>query len=202
LTFLDLDFQPHQPPTQTLFAHTLCTNRDLAAQLPAGTLLQIEEAAPLARIVCLNKPTAALPPPLNGATQWRLISHLSLNYLSLSAGRESLLALREILRLYNFADRPSIHQQINGIRELSSRKVVRRLGTEAWRGFCQGTEVRLVFDESLYVGSSAFLLAAVLQHFFALYTSVNAFTQLVIHSQQREGIWKQWPPTAGEQIIL
>ncbi|HEY7495033.1 MAG TPA: type VI secretion system baseplate subunit TssF [Candidatus Tectomicrobia bacterium] len=41
-----------------------------------------------------------------------------------------------------------------------------------------------------------------MQHFFALYTSVNAFTQLIIHSHQREGIWKQWPPTAGEQIIL
>jgi type VI secretion system protein ImpG len=202
LTFLDLEFQPHQPPTQTLFAHTLCTNRHLAVQLPAGTLLQIEEAAPLARILCLHKPTAQLDPPLNGATQWRLISHLSLNYLSLSEGRESLLALREILRLYNFADLPSIHQQINGIRELSSRKVVRRIGTEAWRGFCQGTEVTLVFDESLYVGGSAFLFAAVLQHFFALYASVNAFTQLVIQSHQREGIWKQWPPTAGEQIIL
>jgi type VI secretion system protein ImpG len=202
LTFLDLEFQPHQPPTQTLFAHTLCTNRGLAVQLPAGTPLQIEEAAPLARILCLNKPTAPLAPPLNGATQWRLISHLSLNYLSLSEGRESLLALQEILRLYNFADRPSIHQQINGIRALSSRKVVRRIGTEAWRGFCRGTEVTLVFDESLYVGSSAFLFAAVLQHFFALYTSVNAFTQLVIQSHQREGIWKQWPPTAGEQIIL
>ncbi|MGE3540630.1 MAG: type VI secretion system baseplate subunit TssF [Candidatus Tectimicrobiota bacterium] len=202
LSFLDLQFRPQQPATQTLYAHTLCTNRDLAAQLPAGALLHLEEAAPLAHITCLNKPTPQIEPPAHGATQWRLISHLSLNYLSLTEGRDSLQALREILRLYNFAELPSIHQQINGLRELRSRPVVRRIGQEAWRGFCRGIEVTLVFDESAYVGSSALLFAAVLRHFFALYASVNTFAQLVITSHQREGTWKQWPPMAGEQSIL
>jgi type VI secretion system protein ImpG len=202
LSFLDLHFRPQQPATQTLYAHTLCTNRDLAEQLPAGALLQIEEAAPLAQITCLNKPTPQIEPPAHGATQWRLISHLSLNYLSLTEGRDSLHALREILRLYNFAERPSIHQQINGLREMRSRSVVRRLGHEAWRGFCRGLEITLVFDESAFVGSSALVFAAVLRHFFALYASVNTFAQLVITSHQREGTWKQWPPMAGEQHIL
>ena len=54
----------------------------------------------------------------------------------------------------------------------------------------------------LYVGSSAFVFASVLNHFFALYASVNAFTQLIVTSQQREGIWKQWPPMAGRQTVL
>lgn len=202
LTFLDLDFQPHRPPMQTLFAHTLCTNRDLAEQLPTGARLEIEEAAPLAGITCLTKPTRQLLPPLDGAAQWRLISHLSLNYLSLATGREGLAALHEILRLYDFANNPVTQQQIAGIRQMSSRKVVRRIGTEAWRGFCRGIEVTLVFDEQLYVGSSAFVLASVLRHFLALYSSVNSFTQLVIKSNQREGSWKQWPPIAGEQIVL
>lgn len=202
LTFLDLHFRPERPPTQTLFAHTLCTNRDLAAQIPAGAFLQTEEVAPLARITCLTKPTPQLDPPLNGATQWRLISHLSLNHLSLTAGRDSLQALQEILRLYNFADLPSVQQQIGGIRALSSRHVVRQVGRDAWRGFCRGLEVTLVFDESAYVGSSAFVFAAVLRHFFALYAAINSFAQLVIKSHQREGIWKQWAPMAGEQIIL
>ena len=44
LTFVDLDFHPSQPPTHTVYAHTLCTNRDLAEQLPADAVLQIEEA--------------------------------------------------------------------------------------------------------------------------------------------------------------
>jgi type VI secretion system protein ImpG len=202
LSFLDLDFTPSLPPVQTAFAHVLCTNRELAAQLPAGALLQTEEKAPLRQISCLSKPTFPVSPPLRGATLWRLISHLSLNHLSLSEGQDSLLALREILRLYCFSDQTSLQQQIAGIRGLTCRKVMRHTGTEAWRGFCRGTEITVTFDEDLYVGSGAFLLGSVLNSFFALYASVNSFTQLIIKSKRREGIWKQWPPMAGEKIVL
>ncbi len=80
--------------------------------------------------------------------------------------------------------------------------MVRRAGPDAWRGFCQGTEVCLTFDENAYAGSGAFLLASVLQRFFALYVSVNSFSQLVIRSLQREGEWKRWKPMAGEQPVL
>jgi len=93
-------------------------------------------------------------------------------------------------------------QQISGIRDLNCKKVVRRVTADAWKGFCRGFEVRLLFDEELYVGSSAFLFGSVLNKFFALYSSVNSFTQLVIHSKQRDGIWKKWPPTIGEQTVL
>lgn len=202
LSFVDLDFHPCQPPTQTVYAHTLCTNRDLAEQLTAGARLQLDEGAPLQTITCLKKPSRQLYPPLRGATLWRLISHLSLNHLSLAGGRESLHALREILRLYNFADHPSLQQQITGISDMSVQPALRHIGHDAWRGFCRGVAVRLEFDESLYVGSSAFLLGAVLNNFFALYASVNSFTQLTITSKQREGVWKQWPPMAGEKIVM
>ena len=114
----------------------------------------------------------------------------------------SLEPLREILRLYSFSDRPSTFQQVNGIVEMECRRVVRRVGSDAWRGFCQGAEVTLTFDESAYMGSGAFLLASVLQRFFALYASVNSFSQLVIKSLQREGEWKRWAPMAGEQAVL
>lgn len=208
IAFVDLDFNPRVPPTRTLFAHALCTNRSLAEALPAGALLQIEQAAPVIHIALLDKPTPQIDPPLEGPTLWRLISHLSLNYLSLSGGPESLDALREILTLYSFHDltdafrRGDIHQQIAGLREMSCRRVVRRVGDDAWRGFCRGMEITLTVDETLYVGSGAFLLASVLNAFFPLYASVNTFTQMVLRSQQREGIWKIWPPAVGEQIVL
>ena len=85
-----------------------------------------------------------------------------------------------------------------GLRELHCRQVMRRLGPEAWRGL----EVTLALDERAYVGGSAFLFAAVLRHFLALYASVNSFTQVVLKSQQREGVWKRWPPLAGVQTVL
>lgn len=211
LSFLDLDFDPARPPAETVFAHTLCTNRALAEQVPAGGLLQTDEAIPARRVVCLKKPTPQVAPPLGGQTLWRLVSHLSLNYLSLTEGRDGVRALREILRLYTFTRAASIDQQINGIRALEQTRVVRRLTgagitaraeADAWRGFCRGTEVTLTLDESLYVGGSAFLFATVLSRFLGLYASTNSFTQLVLKSLQRDGEWKRWPPMAGSRQLL
>ena len=202
LSLVDLGFKPSLPPAQTLFAHLLCTNRHAASELPSGALLQMEEAAPVARVELLRKPTPQVDSPMTGMTYWRLISHLSLNHLSLSDDPESLRALREILLLYVHQEDPSHHHQIMGIREMSCRKVVRRIGEDAWRGICRGTEITLTFDEERYVGGSAFLFASVLNHFFALYTSINSFTQLNARSAKQEGIWKQWPAMVGEQELL
>ncbi len=203
LSFRDLDFRPTLPPDETVFAHVLCTNRGLAAELPAEEpLLQTDEALPVRRIVCVRKPTRPLSPPLAGQALWRLVSHLSLNYLSLEGGETGLRALHEILGLYCFSDAPSLQRQIHGIRGIEPRKVVRRLGDAAWKGFCRGTEITLTFDETQYVGSSAFLLASVLNRFFALYASTNSFTQLVVRRAGREGEWKRWLPTVGAGTVL
>tara|TARA_R110000787_G_scaffold86057_11_gene183425 strand:- start:41235 stop:43046 length:1812 start_codon:yes stop_codon:yes gene_type:complete len=203
VSFVDLDMDPSEPPSQTVFAHTLCTNRLLAEQVPPGAELHIEETVPVKYIKCLHAPTPPRYPPMGGDTYWRLISHLSLNYLSLSeGGPKALAALREILKLYSFNETSAVHQQINGIREMTCRKVVRRTGEDAWRGFARGTAIELLFDESNFVGSSAFLLASVLNRFFGMYASCNSFTELAITSRDRDGIWKKWQPVAGTESLL
>lgn len=202
LSFVDPGLNPADPAGDVVFAHTLCTNRNLAAQMSIGALLQLEVDAPLHSVVCVTQPTPPVDPPLAGATLWRLVSHLSVNMLSLQGGADSLAALREILRLYCGSERSLVTRQIAGLVSLATRPVVRRLGDEAWRGFVRGVEVALEFDEERFVGGSAFLLGAVLDRFFALYAGVNAFTELVISSKQRHGEWKRWPPRAGEAFVL
>jgi type VI secretion system protein ImpG len=203
LSFRDLDFSPARPPDEIVYAQILCTNRALAAEIPAGGTLQTDEAAPVARVVCLKKPTRPVDPPLGGQTLWRLVSHLSLNYLALGETDDSLKALREILALYSHADAPAQRQQIHGIRRMSHRKIVRRMDGAAWKGFCRGTEVELVFDETSFVGGSAFLFATVINHFLGLFASMNSFTQLLIRREARESeVWKRWRPMAGAKAVL
>ncbi len=202
LSFVDLRFTPSQPAVQTVFAHTLCTNRDLAAQMPARARLQLEDSAPVKTVTCLLKPTAQITPPAGGAALWQLVSHLSLNHLSLIGGQESRDALREILRLYRMSPTSATENQILGIAALNCRPKILQVGRDAWRGFVHGQEVTLEFDESMYVGHSALMMSAVLSRFFALYTSVNSFTQLVVRSRQRQEEWKRWPPLTGAQNLL
>jgi len=203
ISLVDLNFRPALPPVETLTLHTTCSNRDLPGKLPFGGDqgdFELEGAAPLSRIRCLRKPTETLRPPLRRSTQWRLISHLSLNYLSLcEGGRE---ALQEILKLYDLSDSSANRQQIAGITKMTSRQIVGRPASMAWNGFCRGLEVTMEFDEQKYVGSGVFLFASTLEKFLGLYTSLNSFTQLIATSQQREHPLKRWPPRAGEHILL
>jgi type VI secretion system protein ImpG len=114
-------------------------------------------------------------------------------------GRE---ALQEILKLYDFEGSSVIQQQIAGIVDVQSRRVVRRPATMPWNGFCRGLEVTITFDEEKYVGSSAFLFASVLERFLGLYASLNSFSQLIARTRRRQEPLKRWPPRAGEQILL
>jgi type VI secretion system protein ImpG len=152
----------------------------------------------------LKKPTDTLRPAGRRGAQWRLISHLSLNPLSLVGGngQGSPEALREILLLYDFMDSAATRKQIAGIERVSSRRVVRQTGSRIGTGFVRGIETTVEFDEEQYVGSGIFLFASVLERFLALYASVNSFSQLVAKVKQREGDLKRWKPRSGEQILL
>lgn len=212
LNLVDLGFQPHLPAESTLVVRTICTNRELPTRLQhAGEAIafELEMAAPLNRIRCLRSPTAPLRPPLRRGAQWRLLSHLNLNHLSLTDPEEGRQALLEILRLYDFSD-PQAGQQlaavtqqlIEGISSVASRRVVGRTGSPTSSGFCRGTEVVIEFDEQKYVGSGLYLFACVLERFLGLYVSINSFSQLVAKTKQGEGILKRWPPRAGEHPLL
>lgn len=203
LSLVDLNFKPTLPAVETLTVHATCTNRDLPGKLPFGGErgdFDLEGAAPLSRIRCLTKPTPTIRPPLRRGAQWRLLSHLSLNYLSIcEGGRE---ALQEVLKLYDFADSAVIRQQIGGITHVTSRRVVGRPASMPWNGFCRGIEVTIEFDEEKYVGSGLFLFASVLEKFLGLYASLNSFSQLIATTRQRKEPLKRWPPRAGDQILL
>ena len=52
---------------------------------------ELEGISSIKRIVALRKPSASVRPPTGKGMLWRLISHLSLNYLSIvEEGKESL----------------------------------------------------------------------------------------------------------------
>ncbi len=203
LSFLDLHFRNSVPPVQTVYAHVLCTNRELARELDEQTELKMEKTPHSARM--LMKPTLPASPPLEGPTTWALVSNLALNYLSFSSGRESLQALKEMLRLYSFADRTATLQKVDWIHDMNCRHIAHRMPGDAWRGFCRGTEVSLVFDDNAHLGSGAFLLASVLQRFFGLYASINSFVKMVIRRRSqhdKDELWKEWEPVGGDQKLL
>lgn len=206
MSLVDMNFNPRVPAVDVLNVRTTCTNRDLPARLPFGGRegdFEVEGTAILSRVRCLTKPTETIRPPQRRAAQWRLISHLNLNYLSLVSGEEiAPEALQEILHLYNFNDSSVTRKQILGITGIEARKVVRKIGRRVGAGFVRGIETTLTFDEEQFVGSGMFLFACVLERFLGLYASVNSFNQVIVKTEQREDVIKEFPARAGEQDLL
>lgn len=199
LSFCDARAVPADPEAETVTPFVTCTNRDLPARLPFGDPggdFEMESAAPVARIQCLMKPTPTRRPALGGALQWRLISHLSLNYLSLVEDGGT--ALKEILKLYDFENSAVTRQQINGIVGVSSRPVARRIG----ESFVRGVDVTIEFDENKFVGTGLFLFASVIERFLGQYVSINSFCQLTARTNQRKDPLRKWAPRNGNRVLL
>lgn len=199
LSFVDQANTLKTPAEPVVFANLLCTNRRLAEQVPIGARMVAEGISKTATVRCLYEPTSQRSPPLGSETLWRLVSLLTLNHQSLVDGSTGKDQLREMLTLFA-SDSTRDHEQIRGIRGLQARSVTGRVGHDAWRGYCRGTEVTLEFDEEAFVGGSQLLMSAVLARFFAMYTSVNSFVQLGVH--RGDEVWKQWEPMSGRQLVL
>ncbi|MBI3609838.1 MAG: type VI secretion system baseplate subunit TssF [Nitrospirae bacterium] len=189
------------PPTETVVFQLICTNRNLAGKLRVGDIAIPTDRSPeFARFQNITKVTPSIRLPMGGDLYWRLISHLSLNYTSLS----DIEAFRRILELYNypsFYDRQAgraNERRLEGITDLQSR------GEDFhFRGApVRGTATMLSMKEDHFLGEGdMFLFASVLNEFLSLYVTLNSFSRLTVRGVQ-EGEIYSWPPKIGRQAIL
>jgi type VI secretion system protein ImpG len=143
------------------------------------------------------------PQMASGRFAWRLISHLSLNYLSLLDTDADMGAqgLRDILKLYADPDDRQTLKQIDGLRGVHYEPIIRRVEMPGPITFARGLEITVLFDEPAFAGQGVFVLGAVLDQFFAKYVSLNSFTETVITTQQRKEIMR-WPIQMGRRQML
>jgi type VI secretion system protein ImpG len=208
LTLVDPDEAPYSSNLRQLAVETLCTNRDLAMHLSLGqgrSDFTLDSGAPVETIRCIVGPTAPRASHADGDTAWRLISHLSLNYMSLVDGHggagEKAAALRELLQLYGDTGDSTARKQIEGIRSVASTGITRSLPIPGPTTFGRGLEITVTCDDAAFEGTGAFLLGAVLERFFAKYVSINSFTETVLRTVQRGEVMR-WRPKAGLRQIL
>lgn len=206
LSLVDIHFDPNLPSDRTLVVDTLCSNRDLPAKLPYSLeqpkMQCVEGSPPCKRIGFITQPSATLRPPLRNRARWRLISHLNLNSLSLTGSGNPTEAFKEMLRLYNFKETSVNRGLIEAVQQVQAKPISAPINVDGHATICRGLEVEVTLDPSLLTGSSSYLFATVLEHFFALYCPINSFTRTLVKLKNREGYLKKCPPRSGEKILL
>jgi type VI secretion system protein ImpG len=207
LSLVDRASLSHSTNMRQLQVRCLCSNRDLPLLLRTRggeTDFTLEIGAPVSSVRCITGPTRPHASAAEGDVAWKLISHLALNYLSITdnteANREGASSLRDLLGLYADLGEPAVARQVEGVRSITSRPVVRRLPGGGQAAVARGTEINLLFDESAFEGIGCFPLGAVLSQFFAKYVSINSFTETVLSTQQRGAVMR-WPMMPGRRPL-
>jgi type VI secretion system protein ImpG len=197
---------PFRDDIRQLAVSAMCTNRDLPMLTPLGlgeTDFTLPDGGPVNSIRAIVAPTRPHSALAEGKQAWQLISHLSLNYLSLvDADRgKGAAALRELVGLYARLGEPALAKQVEGLASVSSRPIVRRLSDGVLSTAIRGLEIRVGFDESCFEGTGCYLFGAVLEAFFARYVALNSFTETSIHSTQRGDI-ARWKARSGRRVLI
>lgn len=205
VSLVDRAQAPFSAQLEQIAVQAMCTNRDLPLLLPTSgeNIFHLPDGGPVQKIKTLVAPTRPRPTLAQGDSSWRLISHLSLNYLSIAdttmgGGAE---ALREIVGIYAPLGDRALEKQLEGIISLTSRPIVRRLSDEILSTAVRGMEIKMEFDESFFEGTGVYVLGAVLETFFRRYVSINSFTETVLHSHQRGEI-ARWKARTGQGRII
>jgi type VI secretion system protein ImpG len=204
ISFVDSGGMAAHPDSDAVTCGLTCFNSDrlvggLSFGDPAGDFT-VEGGGPFRRIGAVVRPTAVRQPMMGKDLLSRLVSQLSLNYVSLVDGGAD--ALREIMHLHCAWQTETNLQQISGIQRVESRASHARMVKDFGMGIARGRRVEIEFAEDRFTGAPLFLFASVIERFLAMYASVNSYSQLVARSTRRHGPLREWAPRSGWKTLL
>jgi len=131
-----------------------------------------------------------LLPPDREAFQWALISHMAMNYASLSDTD----TFRRLLSLYEWSAETPNQRRIAGLEIISCKpaELIKR------GALMRGMELVIrMNDDSFGSTADSYLFGTVLHKFFSSYANVNSFisTRIQTHPSNEEFVWQ---PTFGD----
>ncbi|WP_321800923.1 type VI secretion system baseplate subunit TssF [Caballeronia sp. J97] len=199
--YLSLNYPPSETPLpETLSIRVTCTNRALPEGLKPGDINVPTSTSPdQMSYTNIRAITPAQDPPAGEELLWSLLSHVSLNLLSLASADN----LRKLLGLYVFAGRQgqelSNRRRIEGIVDVTATRETRLVGRG---GMQRGQSIRIRCREDHYAGiGDLYLFGCMLERFFGDYAGINSYTRVELEDTLSGKVFK-WPPRLGQRPML
>lgn len=201
--FLSVAYPPDEVPlAETLSVQITCTNRQLPESLKLGDLSQPTSSSPDRMSFRNIRPmTAPLNAPTGEGLLWRLISHASLNFLSIASAKN----LRALLGLYVFSERQEQGQEtanrrrLEGIQDVTAIRETRLVGRGS---VLRGQLIRIKCRLDFFAGvGDMYLFGCVINRFIGDYAGINSYTRVELEDAFTGAVFK-WPPRLGLQPLL
>lgn len=142
----------------------------------------------------LAAPTLPLYPTTGDRFQWRVLSHLAPNFLSMMDAE----ALRGALALYDWTSDELNRRRLAGILHVSEELLEEVSGGSVERGVL----IEVTLDSQAFAGvGDVMLFGELLHRFFALYAEINLFTRLAIVSLPSQ-TRTEWPRSKARRSPL
>lgn len=160
-------------PSETLSLKVLGTNGKLPRKTLRETQIRDNDTGEpnIKQVRNLTTPTLSCYPPTKDRFQWRVLSHLSPNYLSL-LNKDS---LKSTLAIYDWTEDELNKRKLNGILDVTHQNVNRVVEGAVHRGI----HITVTLDSGSFSGEAEIhLLGEILNQFFSSYADLNLFTRL------------------------
>ena len=202
-TFISLEgsaIEDGNLPVETLSLEITCTNGSLPREkLQERTITYPAPDFPnIAAFENLTQPSLDLHPKgfesprsnqREGNFLWRMVSHLSLNFMSIA----TLESLRNVLELYDWTGTDANRRRIAGLRNVSwaPKETIYRSAV------IRGAEVTVEVQDGHFADEGDLcLFGLVLSEFFSMYSTINSFVHLTIITKPTERYYR-WQPMKG-----
>jgi len=189
------------PQAESISIELTCSNRHLPTMLGVGDIAVATGGSPeYARFQNITHVTPSFTPPLDQGFHWRLISNMSLNYMSLC----HLDTLKSILSTYDYRSyydrqqaRASQHR-LDGLESIEASSEDR-----LYQGVpIRGIKTKIKMRESCFSSEGdMYIFSSVLNEFFCLYASINSFHHMELTGIENGEIY-HWQPRLGQQPVI
>lgn len=186
---------------ETIAIELTCSNGEHASRLKPGDVSKATSStSELMTFSNIIQPSDHQNIPEGSSMLWRLLSHLSLNYLSL-ADTDNLKAL---LGLYIFSGSSgntlevANRKRIEGISSVNVKACDRLIGGVPMRG--QAINIRV--NPANFAGTGdMYLFGALLDRLFASFASINCFTEFSLTDEATDEVYR-WGARLGERPLI
>ena len=202
-SLLSKHLAPQSTQSDFISIELLCSNQDLPYESynKEQNVLTLNDSSLARRALMLKRPNPPYYFEQNKQEQWRIISHLSLNMMSLMNG-DAVAHLKELLELYNLPKSRENQILIEAIQTLDFELTQKLVDSQPFPLFVRGVKVRLGIHAEIFRGHSIYIFSQLLAQVFNLKVQMNSYVDVAVYDIQSQQELYQCVQNVGGKKLL